>query len=196
MLSLSILQILLIAILIFIKLTGQLFDLYNFILISICICALILFFLGYPIFRSLFHILKIHTNSEIFVRSHFLLLHFIIFAFIVLDQFYGVDYKTMLTFSPYIILFFLTAVITWRSCYSVFKSKIYKFFSLGSTALLVWSTVLTLLGLLYRENFLTEKLHFLSLCYFTLHFAEFGFVLLKIKKDLESINSLIPQSQE
>lgn len=186
-LLLSILQAFLIASLLFIKLTGNLDDLYKFLFISVCICVILFFFLSYPVFRDLSIVFKEHTNAGgVFALSHYFL-HVVIFSFIVFDQFHGLDYITMVVFSPYLIAFFLTAVETWRTCYFVFKSKVYKYFMLGSTALFVWSTILSLLGLLCREAFLSEKLHFLLLCYFTLHFAELGFVLLKIKRDLKSI---------
>lgn len=186
-LLLSIFQALLITSLLFIKITGNFHDYYKYLLILSCISAVILFFLSYPVFRTLSSVLKQRTNSGgLAAQSHYLL-HVVIFSFIVLDQFHGFNYKIMVVFSPYLIAFFLTAVVTWRSCYLVFSFKIYKFFILGSTALLVWSTILTFLGLLYQEDFLSDKLHFLLLCYFVLHFAELGFVILKIKSDLKTI---------
>jgi len=81
----------------------------------------------------------------------------------------------------------MTARITWRACFAVLGSKIYSIFATGSTALLIWSMVLTLLGLFYQHRFLSENLHTLVLIYFAIHFAELGFVLLKIKKDLSAI---------
>lgn len=186
MLFFSILQALLIISLLAIKLTGHEAVPYDYLLISACGCALILFVLGYPIFRRLVRVLKARRSSGGIAGCHFLL-HIIILAFIVLDQLHGLSHEAMLAFSPWMILFFLTAAVTWHSCHSVFKSKIYRFFTLGSTALLLWSTVLALLGLFYRESFLSEKLRFLLLGYFALHFTEFGFVLLKIRSDLKSI---------
>lgn len=162
--------------------------LYDYLFISACVCVIMLFSLGYPIFRDLIHVLKNQTNTDGLVRSHYLL-HIVIFVFIVMDWYRGLDYETMLLFAPYMILFFLTAVATWRSCFQLFKARIYRFFVLGSTALLVWSTILTFLGGIYQEDLLSDKLHLILLCYFALHFAEFGFVFLKLKKDLKTMRA-------
>lgn len=183
MLALSIFQALLIVGLIFIKITGSGIELYNSVFIAACLSTTILLFLGYPVFKDLSSRLK---TQNLAIQSQ-LFLHFVIFIFIVFDHIYGLNYTTMLGFSPLLIAFFLTAVITWRCCYSLLKSKIYKIFTTGSTALLIWTTVLTLLGLFYQERFLTENLHTLLLVYFAVHFAELGFVLIKINHDLKSI---------
>lgn len=191
----SVIQVALISSLLIIKLTGNLIELYEHLLISLSACTIILIIIGYPVFTVLTNTLKRQINKRgtaLAIQTQFYL-HFVILAFMILDQFQVHNFKAMLKFAPYIITFFLTAVITWHSCYAVLKSKIYQFFTLGSTALLVWSTILLLLGLLYKESFLSEKLHFILVCYFTLHFAELGFVLYIIKNNLNSISHSIEQ---
>jgi len=185
-LVLSILQTILIIALLFIKLSGILTVFYNALLISVSLCSVTLLIFAYPIFNTLFVLFKTQstlTQVATYTQFHS---HFLIMAFIIVDQLYESSYTLMLSFSPLFIVFFASAVLMWRTCYTTLKSKIYKFFTTGSTALFVWSLVLTVLGLVYQQDYLSQNLHTLVLCYFALHFAELGFVLLKINRDLKS----------
>ena len=115
MLSLSILQAFLMASLVLIKLTVNWHVIYNYLFITAFMCALILFFLGYSIFMNLAKALNERTKQGgVAVQSHYLL-HLVVFIFLVLDQFHGLNYNEMLVFSPFMIAFFLNAVVTWRS---------------------------------------------------------------------------------
>jgi len=187
MLILSVTQIVLIVTLIVIKLINIFAFLYQPLFIALALSSTVLLFLAQPIFKQLFLQLKSQSHISYLASHSQFFLHYVVMVFIIFDQFYQASYSIMLGFSPFLILFFLTAIITWRACYSALRSKVYKFFITGSTALLVWSIVLTLLGLFYQNSFLSQNLHTLLLCYFALHFAELGFVLLKISSDLESV---------
>lgn len=188
MLALSILQVLLIVSLLFIKFTGSLLNLYQPIFISVCFSSFTLLLLGYPIFEKLPKIFNQSDLVGLAIQTQYFL-HFIVLMVIIADQFYGLDYSSMRGVSPVLMVFFLTATVTWSACFKILKSKIYKLFVNGSRAFLVWVLVLTALGLFYSPSFLSGKLHSLLLIYFTIHFAELGFVLLKIMADLKSIES-------
>ncbi len=185
-LALSILQVLLITSLLSIKFTGSLLNLYQPIFIFVCISSFILLLLGYPIFEKLPKIAKQSDLVSLAIQTQFFL-HFIILIIFIVDQFYGLDYSSMRGVSPVLMVFFLTATVTWSACFKILNSKIYKLFVNGSRAFLIWTLVLTALGLFYKNSFLSENLHFLFIIYFTIHFAELGFVLLKIQHDLKSI---------
>jgi small-conductance mechanosensitive channel len=173
--------------LLYIRFTDNFTPFYNTLFIITAICSVLLFSFGFTIFKKLSLVIGSHSNSASTIVFYQLYLHLIIIAFIVFDHVYSSNYTAMLVLSPFLIAFFATARITWRACFTVLGSKIYSIFTTGSTALLIWSIVLTLLGLFYQHRFLTENLHTLVLIYFAIHFAELGFVLLKIKKDLSAI---------
>ncbi len=185
-LALSILQVLLITSLLFIKFTGSLLNLYQPIFIFVCISSFILLLLGYPIFEKLPKISKQSDLVSLAIQTQFFL-HFIILITFIVDRFSGLDYSSMRGVSPVLMVFFLTATVTWSACFKILKSKIYKIFVNGSRVFLIWVLVLTALGLFYKNSFLSENLYFLFIIYFTIHFAELGFVLLKIQHDLKSI---------
>jgi len=187
MLMLSIIQVVLIVSLIVIKLINNLTFLYQPLFIALVLSSTTLLLLAQPIFKALFLRLKPQSTISYLASQVQFFLHYVVILFIIFDQFYQTSYSIMLSFSPFLIIFFITAVTTWRACYSTLNSKIYKFFTTGSTALLIWSIALTLLGLFYQNYFLSQNLATLILCYFALHFAELGFVLLKISSDLESV---------
>lgn len=182
LLLLSILQVNLIASMVVIRVTGNWENIFNTVLLITVINTLYIFFIAYPILTKLTHKLKDKANHVITI--HFIL-HLPVVVFIILDQINDLKYNHLLVFSFFVLAFFYTAIITWRLYYELFKSKLYKTFIKGSTVLLIWSSVLILLSLFYREDFLTGKLHFMLLIYFSLHFMELGFVLLKIKHDMK-----------
>jgi hypothetical protein len=184
LLVLSFLQVFLIMGLFYIRFTDNFVSFYSTLFIITVICSSLLFTFGFSIFKQLSLVLNEHSKSVSTIVFYQVYLHIIIAAFIIFDHLYGRNYIAILLLSPFLLAFFITARITWRACFTVLKSKIYKVFATGSTALLVWSIVLTLLGLFYQQHFLTENLHTIVLVYFALHFAELGFVLLKIRKDL------------
>ena len=184
LLALSFSQVLLIMGLLYIRFTDNFVSYYNTLFIITVICSSLLFTFGFSIFKRLSLVLNNHSKSASTIVFYQLYLHVIIAAFIIFEHLYGRNYIAVLLLSPFLIVFFMTARITWRACFTVLKSKIYKVFTSGSTALLVWSIALTLLGLFYQQRFLTENLHTIVLVYFAIHFAELGFVLLKIRKDL------------
>ncbi|MFW5425746.1 MAG: hypothetical protein ACKE8G_02230 [Methylophagaceae bacterium] len=185
LLALSFVQVLFITGLLYIRTTDNFSGFYNTLFIITVICSSLLFTFGFSIFKQMSLVLNDHSKSISTIVFSQLYLHIIIAAFIIFDHLYGRNHIAILLLSPFLIAFFITARITWHACFTVLNSKIYKVFATGSTALLVWSIVLTLLGLFYQQRFLTENLHTIVLVYFALHFAELGFVLLKIRKDLQ-----------
>ncbi|MBL1321373.1 MAG: hypothetical protein COA63_009995 [Methylophaga sp.] len=184
LLVLSFAQVLLIAGLLYIRFTDNFAGFYNTIFIITVICSSLLFNFGFTIFKKLSLVLKSHSKATGTIVFYQLYLHIIIIAFLLFDHIYGRNYTAIIVLYPFLIAFFMTARITWRACFVALGSKIYKVFAAGSTALLIWSIVLTLLGLFYQQRFLSENLYTIVLVYFALHFAELGFVLLKIRKDL------------
>ncbi|PHS27120.1 MAG: hypothetical protein COA83_00945 [Methylophaga sp.] len=188
LLALSFLQVLLIISLLYIQFTDGFSTFYTAFFAATAINTTLIFVaFGLPVFTKLALTLREHSKYASAIVLYQLYLHIIIAAFIIFDHIYGRNYMAIFLLSPFLIIFFMTARITWRACFAVLGSKIYSIFATGSTALLIWSMVLTLLGLFYQHRFLSENLHTLVLIYFAIHFAELGFVLLKIKKDLSAI---------
>lgn len=179
----SIVQLVFILSLVFIRLTGGFENLFNGILFATAINSLILVFMAHPIFKELAN--KLNQYQTLMIKMQYTL-HLVMLIFLILGQLYKFQYSHLLLFVVFIPVFFLSAIFTWRSCYKLFGSKLYKLFVQGSTMLFIWSILLILLGLFYREDFLTDKLHLMITIYFTLHFAGLGFVLLKIKHDMKS----------
>ena len=185
LLSLSIMQVYLITSLLIIHFTGEFVSFYSpFFIVTGLSTAIIFSFYGYPIFKNLASKLKKHSKLASTISFYHFYLHIIIAVFIIFSHIYGRSNIAIYLLSPLLIAFFITARITWSACFVILKSKIYTLFVKGSTALIVWCVILTLLCLFYQHRFIEENLHALMLAYFAVHFAELGFVLLKIRKDL------------
>ena len=117
------------------------------------------------------------------IRGH-ILLHIVPLSYLILHLFIAVTFLINLLYAVPVFLFFFTGRLTWSILYAQFGSKMYYFFYKSNTALLIGPTVLLILGVLYKEMYVTNFYHRILLVYFIIHILLIGVAVVKIETDM------------
>jgi len=128
------------------------------------------------------------VRNGFFGRVH-IVAHIIPLSYLIAQYLGHVTFVLNLAYLVPFLFFYYSGRCLWKMLFARFGTKLYRFFVLGNTGMMIGLTVLFVLGLVYPERLEPADFSRFVLGYFAVHFLLTGIAIMQIELDFQRESS-------